>query len=229
MSNVVTQFISSEDNQIYAVKQLYVDRLILTLSYWMYFFSDNAQLTLESVLRRINVTDLSHPRHTLIEGSPGSGKSTLLQMIAYKWSEGNTDNDLGKFHIVFLINTTLIQSHDNSIVDSLQRHNIFLTNNNFTNILLGKYVLFLIDANNGEITELHFEHLLENTQRQLPMSTTILAVRDHYSIYLFHREIKVQHFYTLHYILYKGKENVCEKQTSIKNRKKNWQPTTVFY
>ena len=28
--------------------------------------------------------------------------------------------------------------------------------------------------------------------------------------------IKVQHFYTLHYILYKGKEHVCEKQTSKK-------------
>ena len=27
-------------------------------------------------------------------------------------------------------------------------------------------------------------------------------------------------FYTLQYILYKGKEKVCEKQTSIKNRKK---------
>ena len=32
--------------------------------------------------------------------------------------------------------------------------------------------------------------------------------------------IKVQHFYTLHYILYKGEEKVCEKQTSKKNRKK---------
>ena len=31
--------------------------------------------------------------------------------------------------------------------------------------------------------------------------------------------IKVQHFYSLHYILHKGKEKVCEKQTSIKNRK----------
>ena len=28
--------------------------------------------------------------------------------------------------------------------------------------------------------------------------------------------IKVQHFYTLDYILYKGKEKFCEKQTSIK-------------
>ena len=154
----------------------------MTLYCWIYFFSDNAQLTFESVLRRINVTDLSHPHHTLIEGPPGSGKSTLLQMIAYKWSEGNADNGLLKFHFVLLINTTLIQPTDKSIVDSLQRHNIFSAMNNFTNILLGKYVLFLIDANNEEITELHFERLLENTQRQLPMSTSIIAVRDHYTL-----------------------------------------------
>ena len=38
-------------------------------------------------------------------------------------------------------------------------------------------------------------------------------------LYFVHKK-KYNIFYTLHYILYKGKEKVCEKQTSIKNRKK---------
>ena len=54
------------------------------------------------------------------------------------------------------------------------------------------------------------------TFKAVTIATTITPIFNIFISYI----IKVQHFYTLHYILYKGKEKICEKQTSIKNRMK---------
>ena len=51
----------------------------------------------------------------------------------------------------------------------------------------------------------------------LPPSLVVCNIQYLYFV----RNKSTTFFYTLHYILYKGKEKVCEKQTSIKkNRKK---------
>ena len=50
------------------------------------------------------------------------------------------------------------------------------------------------------------------------MSGTVVLPYLHINIFISYI-IKVQHFYTLHYILYKGKEKVCEKQTSKKKER----------